>query len=177
MPPWSQGPGGGRTSAVGILGNVCSCMKELETNQPRSEAGRQGKPWFMYQHILSNIGIMEFEGITCYLLAEKEEKGRHKGRKNYSLMQLVSTWTPWVHRRRPHRLPPAREISQTWWGRWMKVFKCSMEEHTTEFSLLQERWGWCELTAGSGRPGEADSSLCWMERGGLQHIAAQKNKD
>lgn len=89
MPPWSQGPGGGRTSAVGILGNVCSCMKELETNQPRSEAGRQGKPWFMYQHILFNIRITGSEGITCYLLAEKEEKGRHKGRKNYSLMQLV----------------------------------------------------------------------------------------
>ena len=81
MPPWSQGPGGGRASAVGILGNLYSCMKGIETNQPSSEAGCQGKPWFMYQHILSNIGILGSEGISCYPLAEKEEKGRKKKRK------------------------------------------------------------------------------------------------
>lgn len=41
-------------------------------------------------------------------------------------------------------------MSWTWWGRQMKVFNCSMEEHTMEFSLLQERWRQCELIAGSG---------------------------
>jgi len=35
----------------------------------------------MYQHILSNIGILGYGGICCYLLAEKEEKGRGKKRK------------------------------------------------------------------------------------------------
>lgn len=57
-------------------------------NQPRSEAGCQGKPWFMYQHILSNIGILGSEGISFYPLSEKKKikRKRKKGKKKLLLV-------------------------------------------------------------------------------------------
>lgn len=58
----------------------------------------------------------------------------------------------------------------------MEVFTFSME-HTMEFCLLQDRWGWCELIAGSEHTGEAALSLCWTERGVLQYTVALKNQD
>jgi len=41
------------------------------------EASCQGKPWFMYQHILSNIGILGYEGMLFFC-----QNTREKGKKN-----------------------------------------------------------------------------------------------
>lgn len=74
MPPWCQWPGEGRAGAVGILGNSYSCMKGIDIKQPRSQADCQGKPWLMYQIVLSNIRIAGLEGISCYPISETERK-------------------------------------------------------------------------------------------------------
>lgn len=81
MPPWSQWPGEGRAGAVGILGNWYSCKKGIDIKQTRSKAGCQGKPWLMYQIILSNIGLPGSEGISCYPISETEDIKKKKMKK------------------------------------------------------------------------------------------------
>lgn len=70
---------------MGSSGNLYSCVNRIEINKLRSEAGSQGKPWFMYQHNLISTGVLGSEGIGHYPLAEKKKnKGKQKGRKKDS---------------------------------------------------------------------------------------------
>lgn len=52
------------------------------------EAGCQGKPWFMYQHILSNIGILGYEGMLFFCQNTREKRRREQEKKEERVLLL-----------------------------------------------------------------------------------------